>query len=136
MSEDSEYKVFDVRCNDALEIEGVRYCGLVTKDARQVAGGYKRGVKRLEKDQEEFDNFLRRVIEITLHKEPEETLGELNYVCARRDHVVLISFPFPVSDHILLVSAEPQVNIEELAKQISRIFGDSTIFSEWDMKEN
>lgn len=112
----------------------MRFCGLINKDGVMVAGGYKRGVERLEKDQEEFDNFLKRVIEITLHKEPEETLGELNYVCCRRDKVVLISFPFPVSDHILLVSAKPSVNIEELALKIARIFGDSSLFSAWDMK--
>ena len=133
MSEESEYKVFDVRCNDALDLEGMRFCGLISKEGRLVAGGYKRGVERLEKDQVEFESFLKRIIEISLRKEPEETLGKLNYVCCRRDKVILISFPFPVSDHILLVSAKPSVNIEELAKQIARIFGDSDLFSEWDM---
>ena len=134
MSQDSEYQIFQVRCDDALDIEGVRYCGLINKDGVQIAGGYKHGVERLEKDQEEFDNFLKRIIEITLHKEPEATLGNLNYACCRRDKVVLISFPFPVSDHILLVSAKPSVNIEELAARIARIFGDDALFSEWDMK--
>ena len=134
MSQDSEYQVFQVRCDDALDIEGMRFCGLINKDGHMVAGGYKHGVERLEKDQEEFDNFLKRVIKITLHKEPEETLGPLNYVCCRRDKVVLISFPFPVSNHILLVSAKPTVNIEELAVRISRIFGDSSLFSAWDLK--
>ena len=81
MSQESEYKVFQVRCNDALDIDGMRFCGLINKDGHMVAGGYRHGVKRLEKDQEEFDSFLKRVIEITLHKEPEETLGNLNYVC-------------------------------------------------------
>jgi len=133
MSQDSEYSVFQVRCDDALDIDGMRFCGLINKDGHQVAGGYKHGVKRLEKDQVEYDNFLKRVIKITLHKEPEESLGDLNYVCCRRDKVVLISFPFPVSDHILLVSAEPTVNIEELSKRIAKIFGDSSLFSEWDM---
>ncbi|HEU04647.1 MAG TPA: hypothetical protein ENH95_06000, partial [Nitrosopumilus sp.] len=41
------------------------------------------------------------------------TLGELNYVACRRDKVVLVSFPFPISKHLLLVSAEPNVSIEE-----------------------
>ena len=134
MSQDSEYSVFQVRCDDALDIEGMRYCGLINKDGIQIAGGYKHGVERLEKDQEEFNNFLKRIIEITLHKEPEAALGKLNYACCRRDKVVLISFPFPVSDHILLVSAKPSVNIEELAVRIARIFSDDALFSEWDMK--
>ena len=130
----SEYKIFEVRCNDALEEEGVRFCGLINKNGNLVAGGYKPGVVRLEKNKEEYDRFLKRVIGISLRREHEDTLGEMNYVACRRDKVVLISFPFPVSDHILLVSAEPTVDLEELAQRIVRIFGDSKLFSSWDMK--
>ena len=131
----SEYSVFNVRCNDAMEEEGVRFCGLVNKNGNLVAGGFKHGVERLEKDKEKFRQFLARIIEISLRKEHEDTLGKLNYVACRRNKVVLISFPFPVSDHILLISANPSADIEELAKKITRIFGDSNIFSAWDMKK-
>ena len=130
----SEYRVFNVRCNDVMEEEGVRFCGLIHKNGNLVAGGFKRGVERLEKDKEKFRKFLRRVIEISLRKDHEDSLGKLNYVACRRDRVVLISFPFPVSDHILLISANPSVNIEVLSKKICRIFGDSNLFSAWDMK--
>ena len=119
-----------------MDEEGVRFCGLVNKNGKMVAGGFKPGIDRLEKDEEKFKKFLDRVIEISLRKEHEDTLGKLNYVACRRNKIVLISFPFPVSDHILLVSAKPSVNIEELAKKICRVFSDSSIFSEWDMKSN
>jgi len=132
----TEFKVFDVRCNDAMEEEGVRFCGLVDKSGNLVAGGFKKGINRLEKDGEKFKKFLERVIEISLRKEHEETLGKLNYVACRRDKVVLISFPFPVSNHILLISAEPTVNLEKLSQKISRIFGGSDLFSAWDMKSS
>jgi len=118
-----------------MEEEGVRFCGLINKNGNQVAGGFKRGVERLEKDKEKFRQFLSRVIEISLRREYDDTLGKLNYVACRRNKVVLISFPFPVSDHILLISANPSVNIEELAKKICRIFGGSNLFSAWDMKD-
>lgn len=131
----SEYSVFNVRCNDVMDEDGVRFCGLVNKDGNLVAGGFKRGVERLEKDKEKFRQFLVRIIEISLRKDHEDTLGKLNYVACRRNKVVLISFPFPVSDHILLVSAEPSIDIEDLAKNVCRIFSDSNLFSAWDMKK-
>ncbi len=134
MSQISEYKVFDVRCNDAMDEEGVRFCGIVNKNGSLVAGGFKPGIDRLEKDKEKFHIFLKRVIEISLRREHEETLGKLNYVACRSDKVVLISFPFPVTDCILLVSAKPTVNLEKLAQRITRIFGGSKLFSAWDMK--
>ena len=130
----SEFKVFDVRCKDALEEEGVRFCGLVDKDGNLIAGGFKPGIDRLEKDGEKFRKFLVRVLEISLRKENDLSLGKLNYVSCRRDKVVLISFPFPVSNHILLISAEPKVNLEKLAQRIAKIFGGSNLFSAWEME--
>ena len=132
----SEFSAVGVRCNDVLEEDGVRFCGLVNKNGELVAGGFKPGVDRLEKDKYKFKKFLERVIEISLRRDHEDTLGKLNYVVCRRDKVVLLRFPFPVSDNILLISASPKVNIEELASKICRIFGDSKIFSEWDMKSD
>lgn len=64
------------------------------------------------------------VSKISLRKEFDKTLGPINYLVARRDKVVLISFPFPFSKFALLISAEPQVEIEKLAKKIVKIFSD------------
>lgn len=137
MSDDtSEYHVFDIRCKDVLEEEGVRYAGLINEHGKTIAGGFKHGIVKLEKDQAKFKNFIDRVIEISLRTEHEETLGKLNYVSCRRDKIILLSFPFPVSRNVLLVSAEPTVNIEKLAKKIAQIFGDSDLFSAWDMKNS
>lgn len=129
----TEHKVYEVRCKDAMEEEGVRFAGIIDESGKLVAGGFKPGVSPLEKDKEKFNKFLDRVIEISLRREQKESLGELNYVACRRDKVVLVSFPFPISRHLLLISAEPNVSIEKLADKICKIFGGSKLFSEWDM---
>jgi len=131
----SEYEVYDVRCKDVLEEEGVRFAGILNGEGMTIAGGFKPGIKRLEKDKEKFQRFMDRVIDISLLKEHDETLGKINYILCRRENVVLLSFPFPVTRHVLLVSAEPSVDAEKLASRITRIFGDSYLFSEWDMKQ-
>jgi hypothetical protein len=51
-------------------------------------------------------------------------LGPINYLAARRDKLVLISFPFPVSKFVLLISAEPNVDIENVAKKVVSVFRD------------
>lgn len=136
MAEVSEYKIYDVRCKDVLEEEGVRFAGILDSSGKLIAGGFKPGVAPLEKDNEKFKRFLDRVITISLRKENEDTLGKLNYVACRRDNIVLISFPFPISQHILLISAETYTNLETLASKITRIFGGADLFSEWDMKSS
>jgi hypothetical protein len=63
---------------------------------------------------------------VSLRKEFDQTLGPINYLAARRDRLVLVSFPFPVSRFVLLISAEPTVDIESLAKRVVTIFSDAS----------
>ncbi len=70
---------------------------------------------------------MKFVSKMSLRKEYDDSLGPINYLVARRDKVVLISFPFPLSGILLLVSAESTVVIENLASTVLKIFGDSSI---------
>jgi len=116
-----------------MEEEGVRFAGIINENGKLIAGGFKPGVVPYAKDKEKFHRFLTRVVDFSLGSEHDEALGRLNYLKARRDKLVLISFPFPVSKIILLVSAEPAVDIEKLASRVSEIFSDSKLFSDWDL---
>ncbi len=64
------------------------------------------------------------VSKVSIRKDYDQTLGPINYLAARRDKAVLVSFPFPVSKILLLISAEPSVNIENLATKVVDIFTD------------
>ena len=130
----SEHRIYEVRCKDAMEEEGIRFAGIINEQGKLLAGGFKPGISPLEKNEEKFKRFMDRVIGISLRSAHENTLGKLNYVACRRNKVVLLSFPFPISRHLLLISAEPTVNIEKLAEKVCSIFGGSKLFSEWDMK--
>jgi len=129
----SEYQVYDVRCRDILEEDGVRFAAIINSEGKMTAGGFKRGITPLEGDENKLQQFMEFSAKISLRKEYDHSLGALNYIAFRRDKIILISFPFPLSPHILLISADPSVNIEKLAERVTRIFGDSKLFSEWDM---
>ena len=73
---------------------------------------------------------MKFVSKMSLRKEYDDSLGPINYLIARRDKIVLISFPFPLNRIILLISAEPSVNIENLASRVTKIFGDSSLSSD------
>ena len=73
---------------------------------------------------------MKFVSKLSFRKEYDDTLGPINYLVARRDKAVLISFSFPLSRILLLISAEPSVVIEDLASKAIKIFGDSSISSD------
>ena len=124
MSEET-IKIYDSKCDHLLYEEEIRFAGIVDKDGKLIAGGFKEGVTPYEGDETRLNTFLEFVSKISLRKEYDNTLGPINYLAARRDKAVLVSFPFPITQILLLISAEPTANIETLAKKVVGIFMDS-----------
>lgn len=123
-------QIYGVRCKDLLDEDGVRFSGIVNETGVLIHGGFKKGILPLESDQAKLESFMKFVSKMSLRKEHEDNLGPINYLIARRDKVVLISFPFPLSNIILLVSAEPTVNVENLAGKVTKIFGGTSLSSD------
>ena len=122
MSEDSKYKIYNDKCARLLDEENIRFAGIVDSTGNLVSGGQRKGLPPLEEDESTLKSFMEFVSKISIRKEYDASLGPINYLAARRDKAVLISFPFPISKIILLISAEPTVNIENLAKKVVDIF--------------
>ncbi len=118
----SSYQLYDEKCKNLLKEPEIRFAGIVDKDGNLVLGGFKEGLTPYENDETKLQAFYNFVSKASIRKEFDESLGPINYIAARRDKAVLISFPFPLSQILLLISAEPNVNIENLAKKIVEIF--------------
>ncbi|MEK0320425.1 MAG: DUF6659 family protein [Nitrosopumilus sp.] len=125
-----KFQIYDIRCKDLLDEDGIRFAGIINEVGNLIYGGFKKGILPLESDQAKLESFMKFVSKISLRKEYDDSLGPINYLVARRDKAVLISFPFPLSRILLLISAEPTVNIENLASTVTKIFGGSSLSSD------
>ena len=121
---DVTLKLYAEKCNSLLQESEIRFAGIVNKDGKLVAGGFKEGITPYENDETKLQSFFKFVSKASIRKELDESLGPINYLAARRDKAVLVSFPFPITQILLLISAEPTVNIESLAKKVVEIFTD------------
>ncbi len=119
---DVTLKLYVEKCNHLLEESEIRFAGIVDKDGKLIAGGFKEGIVPYESDETKLQAFFEFVSKASIRKEFDESLGPINYIAARRDKAVLVSFPFPITQILLLISAEPTVNIESLAKKVIQIF--------------
>jgi hypothetical protein len=119
---DTPSNLFSVKCTQLLEEPEIRFSGIVDKDGKLITGGFKEGLTPYEGDETKLQSFFDFVSKASIRKEFDESLGPINYLAARRDKAVLVSFPFPISKVLLLISAEPTVNIENLAKKVVSIF--------------
>ncbi|NIM25350.1 MAG: hypothetical protein GTN97_01590 [Nitrosopumilaceae archaeon] len=126
MSEQSEasLQLYDAKCKLLLKEPEIRFAGIISKDGSLVLGGFKEGIVPYENDETKLQAFYNFVSKASIRKDFDESLGPINYIAARRDKAVLVSFPFPVSQIALLISAEPNLNIENLAQKVVQIFTD------------
>ena len=121
---DLSLKLYDEKCSRLLGESEIRFAGIVDKDGKLVSGGFKEGLTPYEDDEAKLQAFFEFVSKASIRKEFDESLGPINFIAARRDKAVLVSFPFPVTQILLLISAEPTVNIEILAKKVIQMFTD------------
>ncbi len=117
--------LYQQKCAQLLQESEMRFAGIVDKEGALVAGGFKKTIAPYEKDETNLQSFFKFISKISIRHDYDESLGPINYLAARRDKVILIAFPFPVSKIVLLISAEPTVSIEETAEKVVRIFTDS-----------
>ncbi len=110
------------RCARLLAVDGIRFAGIIDGDGGLVAGGFGDGIEPLEGDETRLKSFMEFVSRVSIRNEYDDSLGPINYLAARRDKAVLVSFPFPLTRVLLLVSAEPSSNIEELASTVVDVF--------------
>lgn len=115
-------KLYDEKCKVLLQEDEIRFAGIINEDGKLISGGQKEGLTPLEGDETKLKSFMEFVSKVSIRKEFDQTLGPINYLAARRDKVVLVSFPFPISKVLLLISAEPSVDIEKLANRVVDIF--------------
>ncbi len=121
MSE-TDYEIYENKCQKMLDEDEIRFAGIINENGNLVSGGFKKGITPLETDEARLKSFMEFVSKVTIRKEYDESLGPINYLAARRDKAVLVSFPFPLSRFVLLISANPSVDIEQLATKVVDIF--------------
>jgi hypothetical protein len=122
----AEYKFYESKCVQLTQENEIRFAGIIDESGKLVAGGFKTGITPLENKESKLDDFMEFASRVSLRKEFDKTLGPINYLAARRDRLVLVSFPFPISHFVLLISAETSVDIEKLAKKVVSVFSDTS----------
>ncbi len=107
---------FEQKCQKILDDPDVRFAGLLDESGVLLAGGYKQGIKpRLtaEQHQSVCKELASRV---TKRKKFDTELGHVKYSASRREHVVIMSFP--IYEKVIMIVAEPHVNIDRLSHRI------------------
>ena len=116
-----EYWIYDQKCKKLLDYDEIRFAGLINDMGRLVAGGFKPGISPLEDDAERKKMYMELALRVSMRKEFDYSLGPVKYAASRREKAVMLSFP--MNSNVLLVSAEPNVDIDKTANKIIKLVG-------------
>ena len=117
----SEYWIDDQKCKKLLDYDEIRFAGLINNMGHLVAGGFKPGIIPLEDDAERKKMYMELALRVSMRKEFDYSLGPVKYAASRREKAVMLSFP--MNSNVLLVSAEPNVDIDKTANKIIKLVG-------------
>jgi len=119
----SEYWIYDQKCKRLLQEDEIRFAGLINSMGRLVAGGFKPEITPLVDDAERQKMCMELALRVSMRKEFDYSLGPVKYTASRREKAVMISFP--INSNVLLVSTQPDVDIDMTAKKVIKVIGSS-----------
>ncbi|MFB5619705.1 MAG: DUF6659 family protein [Nitrosopumilus sp.] len=113
-----EFPIEDIKnkiANILLEPE-IRFCGLIDNTGELVVGDMKAGLVPFETDARRKQMYQELAHRVANRTGFDANLGRVKYSSSRREKVVMMSFP--LGKYIVLVIAEPGVNIDRLGWKI------------------
>ncbi len=114
-------KDYAAKCDQILEDAEIRFCGFIGQDAGLIVGRFREGEEPIETDENRRSMYHDLVTRITKRKVFDANLGRVKYSASRRERVVMMSFP--VGDDVVMVMAQPHVNIDRTAYRIIEKLG-------------
>lgn len=109
-------KEYDEKCQKILEDPEILFAGLLDGLGVLLAGGYKQGTCSRLTDEQHQTICTELASRVTKRKKFNSELGNVKYSASRRDRVVIMSFP--ILDKVVMILAEPHINIDRFAFRI------------------
>ena len=123
-----QIQVLENICNKMSDEPKIRFCGVINSMGKIVAGGFKDDIKPLDSEDQRRMLYMQSTLELSMKGEFDENLGCVNYITTYRDNVVLINMPMKRYNHLVLISAERNANVEQIVKNTISLFESNNVF--------
>ena len=113
---EQNFDEYNSKCSRILEDPEILFAGLLDGLGTLLAGGYKSGTCSRLTDEQHNTICTELASRVTKRKKFNSELGRVKYSASRRERVVIMSFP--ISDKVVMILAEPHINIDRFAFRI------------------
>ena len=110
-------------CQSILELDNLRFVGLINKQGKLFAGGFKEGIVPYEDDKKRRKTYVKLALESCLRNDFNDSLGKFKYSTINREKVSIITMN--VCNHLLLVFTEPDLDLHTLTGRIKSLIDEN-----------
>ena len=121
MGNENPENLFKQKLDEIISEKDIRFAGFVDMKGDLEEGKFREEIIPFENDEEQRKIFRELALRVSTRKKFDYSMGAVKYSASRREKLVMMSFP--LKNIILLITAEPNVNIDRLAYKIIQILG-------------
>ena len=121
MDNEISENLFKQKLDEIFFEKEIRFAGFVNMKGDLEEGKFREDIVPFENDKEQQRIFRELALRISTRKKFDYSMGAVKYSASRREKLVMMSFP--LKNTILLITAEPNVNIDRLAYKIIQVLG-------------
>lgn len=101
--------------NYVLSLPKIRFVGIINNMGRLVIGDYKKGIVPIA-EIDQYKMCMEHALELFMKKDLDNIMGSLDYIVSKRKNIIIITIP--VSDYLVLISADSNAKIEPIIDEI------------------
>ena len=121
MSDGINDTFYQQKLDEIFEEQDIRFAGFVDNEGNLIKGRFREEIIPFETDEEQKKIFRELAYRVSTRKHFDYSMGPVKYSASRRKKLVMMSFP--LKNNILLITTEPNVNIDRIAYKIIQILG-------------
>ena len=125
LHDDSAHVPMQKLCNKILELDDVRFAGLISNYGNLYAGGFKKGITPHENDEKRRSMFMKFALESCFRNDFDDSLGNFRYSVIQRSKVSIVTIN--ICNYLLLVFVEPHADIHKLIGKLETIIENNKI---------
>lgn len=109
-------------CNEILDLQHIRFAGLISSSGSLYAGGFKEGIVSMISDKNRQMTYMRFALESSFRNDFDEEFGTFGCSVIQREKTSIITVN--ICNYILLVFTEPKIELLSKVREIQSISDD------------
>jgi len=115
-------------CEKILDFDHVRFVGIIDKMGNLIEDRFRDGVVPFENDAKRRMLYMQMVLEISMRRDFDSSLGPIDYVASHRKKGLMISIP--CNEYVIVMSGENGLQIQKIISKINGELGNNHLRSD------